>query len=136
MLLRVQTKVLPVPDMEPRKRRGGRRHRKMKERFGLTDIHKSANRMNFNVPEDEFMDGEDTVGLGTLGSKGGSGRIRAAAQQQRQKLNARQAKKFKARMVGSSGATSGLSSTLAFTPVQVGLQIHLPTFSPVFKACP
>ena len=33
-----QTKVLPVPDMEPKKRRGGRRHRKMKERYGLTGV--------------------------------------------------------------------------------------------------
>lgn len=31
-----QTKVLPAPDMEPKKRRGGRRFRKMKERYGLT----------------------------------------------------------------------------------------------------
>ena len=28
--------VLPQPDMEPKKRRGGRRYRKMKERYGLT----------------------------------------------------------------------------------------------------
>lgn len=39
-----QTKVLPVPDMEPKKRRGGRRFRKMKERYGLTDMRKAANR--------------------------------------------------------------------------------------------
>lgn len=31
-----QSKVLPQPDMEPKKRRGGRRYRKMKERYGLT----------------------------------------------------------------------------------------------------
>jgi hypothetical protein len=29
-----QVKVLPAPDMEPKKRRGGRRYRKMKERYG------------------------------------------------------------------------------------------------------
>ena len=39
-----QTRVLPVPDMEPKKRRGGRRFRKMKERYGLTDMRKAANR--------------------------------------------------------------------------------------------
>lgn len=39
-----QHKVLPVPDMEPKKRRGGRRFRKMKERYGLTDMRKAANR--------------------------------------------------------------------------------------------
>ena len=39
-----QHKVLPVPDMEAKKRRGGRRFRKMKERYGLTDMRKAANR--------------------------------------------------------------------------------------------
>ena len=33
-----QTKVLPVPDMQPKKRRGGKRYRKMKERYGLTGV--------------------------------------------------------------------------------------------------
>ena len=36
-----QTRVLPVPDMEPKKRRGGRRARKYKERYGLTDTKKA-----------------------------------------------------------------------------------------------
>ncbi len=32
--------------------------------------------MNFNQPEEEFLDGDDVVGLGVLG-KEGSGRLRA-----------------------------------------------------------
>ncbi len=59
------------------------------------------------------------VGLGVLG-KEGSGRLRVVASQQKQKLSAKAQKKFKARAYGSSGSTSGLSSSLAFTPVQVG----------------
>ena len=35
-----QGRVLPVPDMEPKKRRGGKRARKYKERYGLTDTKK------------------------------------------------------------------------------------------------
>ena len=35
-----QARVLPVPDMEPKKRRGGKRARKYKERYGLTDTTK------------------------------------------------------------------------------------------------
>ncbi|KAK9805552.1 hypothetical protein WJX72_004756 [[Myrmecia] bisecta] len=120
-----QTKVLPAPDMEPKKRRGGRRYRKMKERYGMTDVRKAANRMNFNVPEDEFIDGDEVVGLGVLG-KEGSGRLRVAAKQQQQKLSAKAAKKFKQRSYGSSGATSGLSSSLAFTPVQ-GIELENPS---------
>lgn len=41
-------KPLPVPDQEPKKRRGGRRLRKMKERYGMTDVRKLQNRINFN----------------------------------------------------------------------------------------
>jgi hypothetical protein len=32
------SKPLPAPDAEIKKRRGGRRLRKMKERYGLTDV--------------------------------------------------------------------------------------------------
>lgn len=37
------------------------------------------------------------------------------------KLNAKQEKKYRNRLMASGTATSGLSSTLAFTPVQVQL---------------
>lgn len=36
-----QIKVLPAPDAEIKKRRGGRRARKYKERYGLTDTKKA-----------------------------------------------------------------------------------------------
>jgi U4/U6 small nuclear ribonucleoprotein PRP31 len=87
-------KVLPVPDGEAKKRRGGKRYRKMKERFGMTDLRKQANRMMFNQAEEEFVDGEDTIGLGVIG-KEGSGRLRAVALQQRQKLSAKAQKKVR-----------------------------------------
>ena len=41
------TKALPTPLEGPRKRRGGRRVRKMKERYAVTELRKQANRMNF-----------------------------------------------------------------------------------------
>lgn len=121
-----QTKVLPLPDAgENRRRRGGRRYRKMKERYGLTELKKQANRMGFNQPEEEFVDGEDTIGLGVI-NKEGSGRLRSVAVQQRQKLSAKTAKKYAARGYGSTGtATSGLSSSLAFTPIQ-GIELANP----------
>lgn len=40
-------KALPAPIDPGRKKRGGRRYRKMKERLGLTEMRKQANRMNF-----------------------------------------------------------------------------------------
>uniref|UniRef100_A0AAR2LPQ8 U4/U6 small nuclear ribonucleoprotein Prp31 n=1 Tax=Pygocentrus nattereri TaxID=42514 RepID=A0AAR2LPQ8_PYGNA len=42
-----QVKPLPAPLDPSRKKRGGRRYRKMKERLGLTEIRKHANRMTF-----------------------------------------------------------------------------------------
>lgn len=57
-------KPLPVPDAEKKKRRGGRRKRMWKERFGMTDMAKEANRMQFGVQEAETIEGE---GLGMLG---------------------------------------------------------------------
>ncbi len=74
--------------------------------------------MNFNQPEEEFIDGDDVIGLGVLG-KEGSGRLRMQAQAQRQKLSAKAAKKFAKRAPGGAGgAVNGLSSSLAFTPIQ------------------
>lgn len=121
-----QAQVLPLPDADEakKKRRGGRRLRKMKERYGMTELKKQANRMMFNQAEEEVHDGEDTMGLGVLG-KEGSGRLRALATEQRQKLSAKAAKKFAPRMFGSTGATSGLSSSLAFTPIQ-GIELANP----------
>ena len=40
-------KALPAPIEASRKKRGGRRVRKMKERYATTDYRKLANRMNF-----------------------------------------------------------------------------------------
>ena len=67
--------VLPVPDLEPKKRRGGKRYRKMKEKYGITEVQKAANRIKFNEAEEEFLDGEEVVGLGMVG-KDGSGKLR------------------------------------------------------------
>ena len=144
----------------------------------MTELRKQANRMMFNQAEDEFIDGEDTIGLGTIGAAG-SGRLRAVAAQQRQKLSAKAQKvrlrggtwsrveapgsgplllnaaapapvlpcphpapspvpacqpprrpplpapQFALKNYGSSGATSGLSSSLAFTPIQ-GIELANP----------
>ena len=118
-------KPLPVPDLEPKKRRGGRRLRKLKERFGLTEMRKAANRVNFNQPEEEA--GLEGVGLGTIGAGGAGGRLRLNATQSK-KLQ-KDALKFSAKKYGSSGATNGLSSSLAFTPVQ-GIELVNPNKQP------
>ena len=83
----------------------------------MTDLRKQANRMMFNQAEDEFVDGEDTIGLGVIG-KEGSGRLRAVAAQQRQKLSAKAQKKvsggavarWEGRRVVGAGAGAGVCS--------------------------
>lgn len=117
-----QPKPLPVPDSEPKKKRGGRRLRKMKERYAITDMRKLANRMQFGVPEESSLGDGLGEGYGMLG-QAGSGKLRVSIGQS--KLAAKVAKKFKEKSYGSSGATSGLTSSLAFTPVQ-GIELTNP----------
>lgn len=117
-----QPKPLPVPDSDPKKKRGGRRLRKMKERYAITDMRKLANRMQFGVPEESSLGDGLGEGYGMLG-QAGSGRLRVSVGQS--KLAAKAAKKIKEKNYGSSGATSGLTSSLAFTPVQ-GIELTNP----------
>lgn len=119
-----QPKPLPVPDSEPKKKRGGRRLRKMKERYAVTDMRKLANRMQFGIPEESSLGDGLGEGYGMLG-QAGSGKLRVAAGQS--KLAAKVAKKFKEKSHGTrtSGFTSGLTSSLAFTPVQ-GIELSNP----------
>lgn len=117
-----QPKPLPVPDSDPKKKRGGRRLRKMKERYAVTDMRKLANRMRFGVAEESSLGDGLGEGYGMLG-QAGSGKLRVSMGQNR--LAAKAAKKFKEKQYGSSGATSGLTSSLAFTPVQ-GIELTNP----------
>ncbi|KAK4488841.1 hypothetical protein RD792_004631 [Penstemon davidsonii] len=117
-----QPKPLPVPDSEPKKKRGGRRLRKMKERYAITDMRKLANRMQFGIPEESSLGDGLGEGYGMLG-QAGNGKLRVSVGQSR--LAAKVAKKFKQTSFGSGGATSGLTSSLAFTPVQ-GIELSNP----------
>mmetsp|Transcript_19087 Transcript_19087/g.32724 ORF Transcript_19087/g.32724 Transcript_19087/m.32724 type:complete len:498 (+) Transcript_19087:198-1691(+) len=122
---------LPKPDEhEGKKRRGGRRLRKLKERYGLTDVRKAANRMNFNQQEEEYIDGDEVIGLGMLGQSG-SGQLRIVAKQSKLKISAKNAKRAKAAAGGYSSQasgmqTAGVTTSLAFTPVQ-GFELADPT---------
>ncbi|KAI9146264.1 U4/U6 small nuclear ribonucleoprotein Prp31-like protein [Paraphysoderma sedebokerense] len=110
-------KALPAPNDAPRKKRGGRRARKMKEMYAVTEARKQANRMAFGVAESEAIIIDDTEGLGLLG--GATGKVRAAVTDT----------KTKGLIGGTTTSTtthtSGLASSLAFTPVQ-GLEFVNP----------
>ena len=79
-----QTKALPVPDEPFKKKRGGRRARKFKERYGVTEMRKQQNRMSFGVAEEEIFVGDSSHGLGMLGSHE-TGKVRASVAQARTK---------------------------------------------------
>jgi len=68
-------KALPIPDDGPKKRRGGKRVRRMKESYAVTELRRAQNRMTFGVQEDEVSGIDSTEGLGLIRQQ--SGRIRA-----------------------------------------------------------
>ncbi|CAK7894211.1 pre-mRNA-processing factor 31 [[Candida] anglica] len=67
-------KALPIPIEQKSKKRAGRRFRKMKQRFEMSDLRKAQNKMAFGQQEDSIMDsfGEE-IGLGM--SRGGQGTL-------------------------------------------------------------
>jgi hypothetical protein len=68
-------KPLPKPIAAGRKKRGGKRVRKMKERYAMTEFRKQANRLNFADIEDDAYQEDLGYTRGTIG-KTGTGRIR------------------------------------------------------------
>ncbi|KAJ4830794.1 U4/U6-U5 snRNP complex subunit prp31 [Turnera subulata] len=75
-----RSQALPVPSSETKRRRGGRRLRKMKERYALTEMRKLANRMQFGVPEESSLGDGLGFGYGMLGQDG-CGRLRLSVAQ-------------------------------------------------------
>ncbi|KAI8052517.1 u4/U6 small nuclear ribonucleoprotein Prp31 [Syncephalis plumigaleata] len=119
------TRALPAPIESSKKKRGGRRVRKQKEAYEMTELRRQQNRVHFSGVEDESYTMDETKGLGMMTKQ--IGRIRAAAAETRNKATVSNAmqRRLKAYGSGSSGATSGLASSLAFTPVQ-GIELENP----------
>ncbi|KAJ3314623.1 AP-1 complex subunit mu-1 [Blyttiomyces sp. JEL0837] len=113
-------KALPVPDEGQKKRRGGKRMRRQKERMAVTEAWKAQNRVKFGEAEEEVIVGDTVKGLGLLG--GQTGKVRGITADPSKKLGMTKRHKM---ISGSGGATSGLSSSLAFTPVQ-GIELENP----------
>ncbi|KAF0708048.1 hypothetical protein As57867_006446, partial [Aphanomyces stellatus] len=115
-------KALPRPDEKPRRKRGGKRYRKIKERTQLTDVRREWNRQNFAASAEEYGDNAMGITVGRLGAEG-SGQLRVIKKAQKQaKL------KLKAASYATQNGhqTSGLATSLAFTPVQ-GIELMNPS---------
>ncbi|GAA5870877.1 hypothetical protein JCM3774_001699 [Rhodotorula dairenensis] len=120
-------KALPRPDEKKKARRGGKRARKAKEAYAMTELRKQQNRLKFGEAEEEVGAYDDVQGMGMIGST--SGRVRANMGEARSK--AKLSKSAKGRLASikaptSGTATSGLATSLAFTPVQ-GLELVDPS---------
>ncbi|GFS93217.1 hypothetical protein NPIL_52561 [Nephila pilipes] len=126
-----QVKPLPAPIDQPHKKRGGRRVRKMKERYAITEFRKQANRMNFGEIEEDAYQDDLGFSLGQVG-KTGTGRIRAPQIDEKTKVRiSKTLQKNLQRQQVWGGSTSvrrqisGTASSVAFTPLQ-GLEIVNP----------
>jgi U4/U6 small nuclear ribonucleoprotein PRP31 len=70
-------KPLPVPDEVRKKHRAGKRARRNKELYGMSEMRKQANRVKFGQAEEHYGNDIESGGLGTLGVEG-SGKLRVA----------------------------------------------------------
>ncbi|ORY93750.1 pre-mRNA-processing factor 31 [Syncephalastrum racemosum] len=118
-----KTKALPIPDEGPKKRRGGKRVRRQKEAYTMTELRAARNRMAFGEAEEEVGYGDETEGLGMAAKQ--TGKIRAAVADPRNKVRAPKNRSFNMPGTRTAGSTSGLATSLAFTPVQ-GIELADP----------
>jgi U4/U6 small nuclear ribonucleoprotein PRP31 len=126
-------KPLPKPLDGPKKKRGGKRVRKQKERFAVTELRKHANRMNFGEIEDDAYQDDLGYTRGTIGKKS-TGSIRMPQLDEKTKVRiSKTLQKNLQRQNQIIGTTtsikkqiSGTASSVAFTPLQ-GLEIHNPS---------
>ena len=123
-------RALPAPLDAPSKKRGGKRVRKAKEQNKLTEMRKLQNRVKFGEAEAEVDYADESEGLGMLTQ---AGNFRALTVDNRTK--ARVGKRMQARLAQIGGTktslrkeTSGLQSSLSFTPLQ-GIELVNPSLN-------
>jgi len=116
------------PDLTIKKRRGGKRMRRLKERFEETDMMKQANTRAFSTQSGEY--GDDAMGLsmGMLEAPdvGGDVRKRTGEKRKMRMANTKASRKRAAQMAKEvSSNANGLASSVVFTPVQ-GMELADP----------
>jgi U4/U6 small nuclear ribonucleoprotein PRP31 len=94
-----QEKPLEIPDLKPRRKRGGKRHRKNKELYEMSELRKQQNRLKFGEEAEEELD-EEGEGLGMLRS--GVGRLNVGVKKQKVRVS----KKMEKRVNKKSGMES------------------------------
>ena len=122
---------IPRPDLTVKKRRGGKRIRRLKERFEETAMMKQANTRAFSAQAGEY--GDDVMGLtrGLLDTEdatlGGSVRRQTEKRKMKQ-ANTKASRKRAAQMDAAAkrhSQTNGLASTVTFSTLQ-GMELVNP----------
>jgi U4/U6 small nuclear ribonucleoprotein PRP31 len=111
------------PDLTTKKRRGGKRIRRLKERFEETELMKQANKRAFSVEAGEYGDDAMGITLGMLDTKEGGAMRNTTEKRKMRQANTKASRKRAAQM--SSGVTDGLASSVVFTPTQ-GMELVNP----------
>merc|ERR1712211_77879 len=120
-----QKKSLPPPEDRPRAKRGGKRHRRIKEKYGQTEFRKLVNRVKFGVDAEDNIYTEEW-GLGIPFFEGKPMSLKTAkVSRERQLQQQIKAQKRQRTAAAAANRDSGLSSSLAFTPVQ-GIELANP----------
>lgn len=113
-----KVKALPRPDDQPKKKRGGKRFRKLKERNAMTQTRKLQNRVAFDVAPDDVIDAED---LGMLNQKDASGVFhRLRLQAMTKKVTRKNARNLAIGGSNNSG-TSGTATSMIQTSKVTGM---------------
>ncbi|RKP18473.1 Nop domain-containing protein [Rozella allomycis CSF55] len=119
-------KALPTPTEGRKSKRGGKRVRRQKETFAVTELRKLQNRVQFGVQEEEIIVGDTVKGLGLI--KGASGRVRTAATNDKLREKIKKTRQLKPLAANESG----LATSIAFTPVQ-GFELYNPEIAKAEK---
>jgi len=119
-----QKKTLPPPEDKPRAKRGGKRHRRIKEKYGQTEFRKLVNRVKFGVEAEDNIYTEEW-GLGIPFFEGKPMPLRTVKVSKEKQLQQHLKAQKRQRTAAAAGNESGLSSSLAFTPVQ-GIELANP----------
>jgi U4/U6 small nuclear ribonucleoprotein PRP31 len=119
-----EKKPLAAPDEKPKRRRGGKKFRSLKERTAMTDLRKYQSRIHFDVNNPEMEKGYTGKGFGML-SQAHLGKMKI----EKKKNNVRLTKKQQARQMHAvhQGTAGGMVSSIVFAPHQ-GIELVNPDY--------
>lgn len=110
------SKALPKPNLEAKKRRGGRRMRRMKERFEETAMMKQANTRAFSTQQGEYGDDSMGITMGLLDTTDSGGAIRKVTEKRKMRqADTKASRKRATQMAQQAKNKDGLASSVMFT---------------------